>query len=407
MRYWNMRFAQAKYSDQHLAETNKLGQSTEVLGSDYGYLRLSQRPTLNNPKGRLTCVDLFSGCGGMALGVKEACQERGIALNVPFAIDSAQAAVNVFEDNFSDASIINGNIQNYFSDSVDSPVTKEELELASRLGDVDFLIGGPPCQGHSDLNNYTRRRDAKNALYLYMARAAKVLRPRCVIVENVQGISHDKNLVLQRTIESLVSQGYEVDSGLVELPEIGVPQRRRRHILIATLNMACPSLSKIISESKIREVRDVGWAFGDLGEPNKLSLADTPSTPSKDNSTRIDYLFENDLFDLPNEQRPPCHRDKRQTYNSVYGRLSWDKPSQTITSGFYSMCMGRYVHPSQRRTLTAHEAARLQFFPDFFSFEKARSRTAIATLVGNAVPMKLSYVISRSLLNSVAEHGGY
>lgn len=375
-------------------------QPSEVLGSDYGYLRLSKSPALKNPKHNLTCVDLFSGCGGMALGVEEACRESGIALDVSFAIDSNRAATDVFKDNFPNANIFNENIQKFFSKNINGPFTKEENKLASTLGNVDFLIGGPPCQGHSDLNNYTRRRDPKNALYLYMARAAKVLRPKCIIIENVQGITHDKNGVFQRTVESLTSQGYKVDFQLADLRKIGLPQRRRRHVLIATRNIECPSLAIMISSSESTEVRDVAWAIGDLKEPKRVTLADTPSTPSKDNSMRIEYLFENNLFDLPNEQRPPCHREKEQTYNSVYGRLSWDKPSQTITSGFYSMCMGRYVHPSQRRTLTAREAARLQFFPDFFSFEKAGSRTAIATLIGNAVPMKLSYLITKSFLST-------
>lgn len=102
------------------------------------------------------------------------------------------------------------------------------------------------------------------------------------------------------------------------------------------------------------------------------TLMDMPSKPSKDNLKRIDYLFENNIYDLPNEQRPPCHQKGNHTYKSIYGRLHWDEPSQTITSGFYSMCMGRYVHPQLPRTLTAHEAARLQFFPDYFRLRKPR-----------------------------------
>jgi DNA (cytosine-5)-methyltransferase 1 len=82
--------------------------------------------------------------------------------------------------------------------------------------------------------------------------------------------------------------------------------------------------------------------------------------------------------------------------------LRWDEPAQTITSGFYSMCMGRYVHPSRQRTLTAHEAARLQFIPDSFSFEAAGTRSALAEMIGNAVPPKLSYVLVRALLDQSA-----
>jgi DNA (cytosine-5)-methyltransferase 1 len=231
-----------------------------------------------------------------------------------------------------------------------------------------------------------------------MARAAEVLQPKYVIIENVQGIMHDSRNVLQRTIESLKSLGYYVSDGLVETVTIGVPQKRRRHIVVASIY----PLHKIVRSmfDAVAPIgRDVEWAIGDLRDAVPTSIIDQPSTPSKANLSRIDYLHKHDLFDLPNEQRPPCHRDKVQTYNSVYGRLRWDNPAQTMTSGFYSMCMGRYVHPEKRRTLTAHEAARLQFFPDFFKFESAGTRTAIAKLIGNAVPMKLSYVLLRELFS--------
>ncbi len=110
-------------------------------------------------------------------------------------------------------------------------------------------------------------------------------------------------------------------------------------------------------------------------------------------------MFDHDLFDLPNELRPPCHRNKSHTYNSIYGRLKWDNAAQTLTSGFYSTSMGRYVHPSELRTLTAHEAARIQGFPDFYSFDEAKKRTNLAKILGNAVPPKLSYACFMELLN--------
>jgi DNA (cytosine-5)-methyltransferase 1 len=135
----------------------------------------------------------------------------------------------------------------------------------------------------------------------------------------------------------------------------------------------------------------VAWAMRDLQSAKSTCLLDTPSKPSQANRARIAYLFDHALYDLPDSQRPPCHSSGGHSYKSIYGRLSWTSPAQTITSGFYSMCMGRYVHPSKQRTLTAHEAARLQFFPDYFSFDAAGSRTAIAQIIGNAVPPKVSY----------------
>src|SRR5713101_8205724 len=104
------------------------------------------------------------------------------------------------------------------------------------------------------------------------------------------------------------------------------------------------------------------------------------------NARRIDYLFENKLYDLPNLKRPDCHKDGNHSYKSVYGRLRWNMPSQTITTGFGCMGQGRYVHPQLRRTITAHEAARLQTFPDWFDFGKKTSRSTLAEVVGNAVP---------------------
>ncbi len=115
-------------------------------------------------------------------------------------------------------------------------------------------------------------------------------------------------------------------------------------------------------------------------------------------ATRIRFLFRHGRYDLPNHQRPPCHRGNNHTYKSVYGRLHWGKPAQTITSGFTCMGQGRFVHPSAKRTLTPHEAARLQFIPDFFSLGDHVGIAALAEMIGNAVPPKLTYVIALELV---------
>ena len=199
--------------------------------------------------------------------------------------------------------------------------------------------------------------------------------------------------------------GYKVDIGIVDLVKIGVPQTRRRLILLASLN-AEYSVEKIQEEYAVNKERTVEWAISDLEKVVPTSLLDTPSVPSKVNQQRIHYLFEHDVYDLPDEERPPCHRNKKHSYNSIYGRLHMDKPSQTITRGFYNNCMGRYVHPTQERTLTAHEAARLQFFPDYFDFSSVSNKTALGIIVGNAVPMKLPYVYALALLSDRDKNGG-
>jgi len=112
----------------------------------------------------------------------------------------------------------------------------------------------------------------------------------------------------------------------------------------------------------------------------------------------MQYLLTTGNFDLPDERRPPCHRGGGHSYKSMYGRLSWDMPAQTVTRGFGSPGQGRFIHPARPRTITPHEAARLQFFPDFFDFSSVSKRTELATMIGNAVPMKLSYVFALEML---------
>lgn len=131
-----------------------------------------------------------------------------------------------------------------------------------------------------------------------------------------------------------------------------------------------------------------------MPDARRTRLVDAVAQSAPATRHRIDYLFDNGLADLPDSQRPACHAGGSHSYKSIYGRLAWDRPAQTVTTGFYSMCMGRYVHPSRRRTITAHEAARLQYIPDWFSFSGVRQRTALAHMIGNAVPSRLSYAVA-------------
>jgi DNA (cytosine-5)-methyltransferase 1 len=118
---------------------------------------------------------------------------------------------------------------------------------------------------------------------------------------------------------------------------------------------------------------------------------------SQENLRRMAWLIERGEYNLPNELRPKCHRDEH-SYKSMYGRLSWMHPAQTITSGFTSMGQGRYMHPDQARALTCHEAARIQGFPDYFDFGAAPTRSSLTRMIGNAVPPALACEVFRVLL---------
>jgi DNA (cytosine-5)-methyltransferase 1 len=154
-------------------------------------------------------------------------------------------------------------------------------------------------------------------------------------------------------------------------------------MLVAALGQP-PLINDALSLAAV-PVRPVSWALADLVDCTSDAVFDTAAVHSPENERRIRYLFEHDLYDLPDQERPPCHRTKAHSYRSVYGRMRWDEPAPTITTGFGSTGQGRFVHPLRPRSLTPHEAARLQTLPDFFQFGDP-GRTQLQKMIGNSVP---------------------
>ncbi len=376
--------------------------SIELRGDDSNYLResTSKFEEVLIPSSNFRIVDLFSGCGGTSLGAVEAIRAKGLTATISAAVEWDKVTSECFKENFNPNSMLNTDISILLDGDVGERVTENEKKFKNICGHIDLLLGGPPCQGHSSLNNYSRMNDPKNALYLKMARAAEVLKPKFIFIENVIGAVNDRSGVVQKTINKLEGLGYFISTGVIDCKDLGMAQSRKRFILMASQYKSIPSVESILEKYSL-EPRNLHWAIGDLtGRAKVGDILNEPSRPSKDNVERINYLFENDLYDLPNEMRPACHRDKKHSYNSIYGRLSWDKPAQTLTGGFYNMSMGRYIHPAERRTLTAHEAARIQGFPDFFNFYPALKRTSLAQIIGNAVPPKLAFSCVMELIQN-------
>jgi DNA (cytosine-5)-methyltransferase 1 len=364
---------------------------------DLAWLRTSERPRYQDPSlgAPVRIADLFSGCGGMALGVMEAARAIGRSSEVAFAADYDAEALEVFENNLSPTEVEPHPIDEVLTEPLGADPTDQERALVDRIGSVDVLVGGPPCQGHSNLNNHTRRDDPKNELYARMARFAELFHPDHIIIENVSGVMYDKGGVFERTRKRLKELEYHVDHGVLHGEMLGVPQTRHRVFMIAS-KVRSTTLSACETNYEVRR-RSFDWACRDLwvNAPNgPLSYTTEPKPITRD---RIDYLYEHGLHDLPDDQRPDCHRLKRHSYVSVYGRIHGDLPAPTITTGFTVMGQGRFVHPYERRTLTPLEGARLQFFPDWFDFGE-RSRRAYLRMIGNAVPPKMVCVLATELL---------
>ncbi|MCP4492192.1 MAG: DNA cytosine methyltransferase [Gammaproteobacteria bacterium] len=255
----------------------------------------------------------------------------------------------------------------------------------------------PPCQGHSDLNNVTRRNDPRNSLYMACIRAVELMEPDFIIIENVPTVIHSTEGVVQNTSEKLREMGYFVRNLNINFLDLGLPPIRKRHVLTASKDkgLIC---SFVVPPSR-RQKATLREFISKLSV-NGNELMSLPGKLSDTNLQRVDYLFDKELYDLPNELRPSCHKNKLHSYKSVYGRLNYDFPAQTITSGYGSMGQGRYIHPSERRTINSYEASRIQGFPASFDFSKAAKLTELRQMIANAVPPQLTYLLASYYLKN-------
>lgn len=377
-----------------------------------GYLLGAPIRQVALPTMAVRSAELFCGSGGLGLGVRESARELGLKYTSVACLDHDPEAVEVYAANHesqvrsacSVTEIIDYNVAGTGADAayLYEPEILDE-RWANLSGEVDLLMAGPPCQGHSNLNNRTRRNDKRNQLYLAVPSIGIALNAGAIVIENVQAVVLDRSGVVNTTIALLEKAGYSIEVGTVSALSLGWPQTRKRYFLIATKNRS-PLALKSVLDAVEAEQRTLEWAIGDLvGVPTGNGL-DVAVELSEENQRRINYLFDNDLLDLPYSERPECHQGGT-TYNSVYGRLRLDKPSPTITTGFLTPGRGRYIHPTERRTITPHEAARIQGFPDSYMFSPdptaPASRSKLTKWIGDAVPMPLGYVAGLSALSTL------
>lgn len=371
--------------------------------SDWKWLRRKRRPGLRTlPTRTVRMIDLFSGCGGISLGVQAACLDLDIHLEAVLAWDIFKEATDVYAKNFSEVEIRSEPIETVIDGQRGEPPTERELEFMKTVGPINLIVGGPPCQGNSNLNNHTRGTDDRNLLYLRMARMIEILQPEYAIIENVAGVRRAQQNVVSETKNWLDTIGYSTVEGLINGRHVGVPQMRKRHFSIAS-RVSTLNLSSFQHREGIEE-RAISWAIEDLLEVyDEDDVLNSASKAKAVNQGRMDYLIEYDAYDLPSELRPKCHQKYDEhgpsgnTYPAVYGRMYWDRPAPTITTGYSCNGRGRFTHPKLARCLTVREAARVQSFPDFFDFRNQK-RTNLNKMLGNAVPPLMAKHIASILL---------
>ena len=363
-------------------------------------------------KKRIRTVDLFCGAGGLAVGLAHLAEEAGARVITGLAADTDADATVVYARNHrtrlishqSVTSLVDFRTRGHGFDTefVYSPELIDR-EVASAAAEADLVMAGPPCQGHSNLNNHSRRTDKRNDLYLHVPAFAVACEARSILIENVPSVIHDANQVVDAAKGLLTAAGYSVVDGVLSAAAIGWPQTRRRHFLVARRADTGPPvpLKEVEAALATDSPLSLEWAIGKGQTLSKdLALHEVPNYSDR-NRARIRYLFDNDEHDLPDAERPDCHQDGT-SYGAVYGRMRADRPAPTITTGFMTPGRGRFIHPTEPRTLSPAEAARLQGFPDDYVFRssdgKPPNRSQLEKWIGDAVPMPLAYAAALSAL---------
>lgn len=333
-----------------------------------------------------TAIDLFSGCGGLTVGLKQA------GFRVLGAVELDARASAIYRRNHPEVLLKQIDIL-----KIDPDAFMRDLDIG--LGDLDLLAGCPPCQGYSALrtkNGFKQNRDIRNGLVREMLRFAQAFMPKAVMMENVPGLNGKKSLSdLCKGLEGL---GYVVKTEVRNAMEYGVPQRRRRLILVAGrcghVELAQPSL-------KYRTVRDAIYHLSPAGKSGD-PLHDLPENRSAKVRLLISKVPKNggSRSSLPPEFHLDCHK-ACDGFKDVYGRMSWDSVAPTITGGCFNPSKGRFLHPEENRCITMREASLLQTFPPDYFFDERFGKQAIALMIGNALPPKFIELHAVALMGSL------
>jgi len=266
-------------------------------------------------------------------------------------------------------------------------------------GELDLVAGCPPCQGFSTLRTMNGSKtidDTMNDLVFEFTRFVRLARPKAVMMENVPGLFTDARLVKFR--EDIRALGYQSVVEVREAADFGVPQRRRRMILVALVGRL-PELAEPVADRVT--VRD---AIGDLKNPDDSD--DPAHNYTVRRAVRVLEMIKKipkdggSRNDLSVEEQLPCHR-RSDGFWDTYGRMSWSRPSPTITGGCINPSKGRFLHPVEDRAITVREAALLQGFPDDYVFDMSKGRYPNAQLVGNAFPPRFAEVHARKLAETL------
>ncbi|HEY7449015.1 MAG TPA: DNA cytosine methyltransferase [Vicinamibacterales bacterium] len=353
------------------------------------------------PKSKpLRAVDLFAGAGGLSLGARRA------GFQVPVAVEIDKRITPTYRKNHPDAVVLEKDVRQ---------LTGAELARAVPGGHIDLLMGCAPCQGFCSLTIKNELKDPRNGLVKEMARLVEETLPTAVVMENVSGLALRGGRLLSAFIRRLKKTGYVTAWWNVQMADHGVPQNRRRLVLLAgrgfAIDLPAPTHARIAGGGR-RRWRTLHQAIYGEKAPKRLGI--TPARAANWHVVR-DLLPETRArlqAALPGRMRlelddallPECHQEGYDGFRNVYMRMAWDAPSPTITGGCTTPAKGRFGHPDRRRTtISVREAATIQTFPKSFRFDTDKI-DLVCEMIGNAVPPLFAERLASTVLAAILKH---
>lgn len=335
-------------------------------------------------------IDLFCGIGGLSFGMKS----KGFNILAGYDLDASCRFA--YETN-NEAKFIYKDIKT---------VSPDEIRTAYRKGTIRVLAGCAPCQPFSSYAFKNKKKDPNKYDLLYeFGRLVKDVLPDIVTMENVAQILAFKDKpVLSDFVNLLKDKGYRVWVKPVYCPDYGIPQTRKRLVLLASRLGKIELIPPTYKPEEYKTVKDV---IGDLpelkaGEADKNDPLHRAKALSPLNLERLRHTpYGGSWKDWPEQLQLRCHKtDEGRTFGSVYGRMVWEKPAPTMTTQCTGLGNGRFGHPTQDRAISIREAALIQTFPKIYKFFADEEYVAIAKAsryIGNAVPPKLGEIIAESI----------
>jgi len=347
--------------------------------------------TLKKALPKIKVIDFFCGCGGTSAGLKQS------GMQIVAGVDIDSNALATYSHNFPRAHIFNKSI---------SDITFEELSIAiNAYKESPILFAAcAPCQPFSAQNRLKKVTDERISLLGEFHRFIDHFEPDYIILENVPGIQSVENGPFTRFLEFLDEKIYEYDFAIKNALDYGVPQSRKRLVLIASKKViSLPEETHGLNKKPHKTLRETIEKYPKLSAGEICGSVANHSSASLKEITlnRLKHTPEGgDRRNWPDELWLECHKN-HIGHRDVYGRLSWDKPSVTLTTKCVSISNGRFGHPEQDRALSVREAAALQSFKDDFVFIGSTRDTA--KQVGNAVPVDFAKALGDQVIKHMKE----